>query len=192
MDSCSIDCQTLGIVPGGGSRKFIHFYYYSLIQKCTNIYHIVNYRISQFPRWRTEGLYLSENHIYKILFFFETVSNTYGSVLIATSFQFGKSFMTYRGFASEKENQGFSHVAKTLEGNAIMWLMSKFLERKKLLEPLLVINPSPAVSEKKRVCFEKRQQRGRPKKVVPFVRTSACSSRATVDLQLLSIKRLHT
>ena len=44
--------------------------------------------------------------------------------------------MTYRGFASEKENQGFSHVAKTLEGNAIMWLMSKFLERKKLLEPL--------------------------------------------------------
>ena len=66
--------------------------------------------------------------------------------------------MTYRGFASEKENQGFSHVAKTLEGNAIMWLMSKFLERKKLLEPLLAINPSPAVSGKKRVCSKKPEE----------------------------------
>ena len=39
-----------------------------------------------------------------------------------------------------------------------MWLMSKFLERKKLLEPLLVINPSPAVSGKKRVCSKKPEE----------------------------------
>ena len=95
-------------------------------------------------------------------------------------------------FRKWKGKPRFFACTKTLEGNAIMWLMSKFLERKKLLEPLLVINPSPAVSEKKEFASKKGSSGTDQKKVVPFVRTSACSSRATVDLQLLSIKRLHT
>ena len=58
-------------------------------------------------------------------------------------------------FRKWKGKPRFFACTKTLEGNAIMWLMSKFLERKKLLEPLLAINPSPAVSGKKKSLLQK-------------------------------------
>ena len=60
-------------------------------------------------------------------------------------------------FRKWKGKPRFFACTKTLEGNAIMWLMSKFLERKKLLEPLLAINPSPAVSGKKEFAPKNRR-----------------------------------